>query len=189
MVLPVHFTSVSANRQNAAIIVSWKVSEEMNIEDYAVQRAADGRTFAQIGKLTARGGNGANQYSFTDQQPLQGINYYRIVSIGRDGGQHFSQIVKVMPGVSTGTITIAPNPVTGNVVSIQLNNQPKGVYTVRILNNIGQLSYNKVILHQGGSATETMQLPVYITPGIYQVEIILPDNSRQRQKLVIASQQ
>jgi hypothetical protein len=187
MVLPVHFTSVSANRQNAAVIVSWKVSEEMNIADYAVQRAADGRTFTQIGKLTARGGNGANQYSFTDQKPLGGINYYRIVSIDRDGSQHFSQIVKVMPGISKGSITIAPNPVTGNVVAIQLNNQPKGNYSISVVNNIGQLSYHTLILHQGGSATETIQLPVYITPGIYQVEIISPDNSRQRQKLVVAS--
>ncbi|MFZ4059301.1 MAG: T9SS type A sorting domain-containing protein, partial [Ferruginibacter sp.] len=184
VVLPVNFTHISAYKQNATNVVNWKVEAETNTLNYDVQRSADGRVFNSMGTVSA---SGLNQYRFVDVQPLSGVNYYRIVSADRDGSRKYSTVVKVVDATVGGSITIAPNPVKGNVVALQLNNQNKGIYALRLVNSVGQVTYSTIINHAGGTAVETLQLPKLMTPGIYQVQLILPDNTQQTQKLIISN--
>lgn len=96
-------------------------------------------------------------------------------------------LVKQPVESSTGKpgITIAPNPVRGSQLSVQIVDKPTGKYNIRLVNNVGQAVVNKTIQHAGGTATHTVTLPSGVTDGTYQVEIIAPDKTRKMKKLAV----
>ena len=82
-------------------------------------------------------------------------------------------------------ITVSPNPVQGSLVNIQLNNQQAGRYSIRLINHAGQELYKNVMEHTGGSASQSINLPSSVTRGVYQLQVIAPNQTRQTQKIII----
>ena len=110
-------------------------------------------------------------YDLFDAAPLQGVSFYRIKSLDKNGKITYSIAVKVtLSSNAKNAITVSPNPVTGNNVAIQLN-LPKGTYTLTLTNKLGQQLANKVIQHAGGNATETLKPSSDFAAGIYQLKI------------------
>ena len=186
IVLPVTFTSIKATQQTGKVAVEWAVSNQLNIRQYSIEKSINGRVFTAAGSQVAIGVNGSNQaYNWLDVNPANGINYYRIKSVDANGGFKFTSIVKVVLGKGAPSFTISPNPVEGNTVNLQFANKPGGNYTIRLVNNAGQILFSSIKNHAGGSATQIMELPTSVAKGAYQLEIIAPDNTRQIQKLLI----
>jgi hypothetical protein len=103
--------------------------------------------------------------------PLSGVNFYRIHSNEFDGKSLYSVIVKVNTKGGVAGITIYPNPVTGGQVSLQTTGLSKGLYAVRIFNAGGQQVFNQLMNHNGGAATEVIQLPAALKPGMYSLQL------------------
>ena len=172
ILLPVTLTNVKAFEKNKGVQIEWRSEQELNIESYEVERSQTGVQFGSIGKITARNNNGGSvDYSIFDAANQSGLNYYRIKIIGKSGDIKYSMVMKVNIGKATGSISIYPNPVTGNNVALQINNMPAGMYTVSLANAVGQRMAIKTINHSGGSAAELLQLPKTITSGVYQIKI------------------
>lgn len=68
-------------------------------------------------------------------------------------------------------ITVYPNPITDNNITLQLNDLSKGNYTLILSNKLGQHIYTRIIEHSGGSATKTIALIKGLATGIYQLNI------------------
>lgn len=66
------------------------------------------------------------------------------------------------------TILVYPNPVTGNRISLQLNNLNKGLYSLRLYNAAGQQVISKSFEQASPNRTETLTLSV-AAPGIYRL--------------------
>ncbi len=66
---------------------------------------------------------------------------------------------------------IYPNPVSGNVINLQMINTEKGRYTAELVNGLGQVIYRREINHEGGSAVQRLPLNVTVSKGIYQLKI------------------
>jgi hypothetical protein len=175
-VLPVTFSTIKAVRQNDDILVDWKVENEMNIKQYEVERSADGREFKRSDVVTATGKNNSSGYNWLDQNPISGNNFYRIKSIGINGEEKYSSIVKVSLENNLHDIVIYPNPVTNDVVSLQFNNMPAGNYQVNLVNNLGQVLLVKQITHASQNSTETFELNSNVAKGIYNLNVVKPDN-------------
>jgi hypothetical protein len=47
------------------------------------------------------------------------------------------------------------------------------------------LIYKSVINHNGGSATQTIQLPMLLAKGMYSLEVVGVDGNGYREKLII----
>jgi len=186
--LPVSILSISANRTAAGVTVNWKVAGERGIRSYEIVRSIDGRSFTAAGTIAATGNSVAGlSYSLLDATAPTATIFYKVKSIGVNGEIKFSSIVKVAGGKVKAAISISPNPVEGAVVNLQLKNQPEGKYSVRILTNIGQVILSNKLQHAGGNSTQLLTLPTGIAKGTYQLEVTLPDNSRQVQTLFINS--
>jgi hypothetical protein len=78
--------------------------------------------------------------------------------------------VNVKIGKARG-IVIYPNPVTNKTITLQLNDQQKGTYTVRLFNTTGQTVYLNRIVYMGGAATQTLKLSSNIAKGNYTIEV------------------
>lgn len=83
-------------------------------------------------------------------------------------------------------INIYPNPVTDHVIRFELNNQPAGVYLVKLQNKLGQVLYNGNITVVGTGKTQSaIKLDKGLAAGVYQVVIIAPDGTTSARQLIL----
>jgi hypothetical protein len=102
VVLPVTFQRFSATAQrDNSVLLTWSLSQEMEVKDFIVERSVDGTNWQDIGT--------SEDSSFTDSDPLYGANYYRIRWVEENGASGYSVIRKV--GVAEGShLVLWPNP-------------------------------------------------------------------------------
>ena len=132
--------------------------------------------------------NGASMLAYTwlDEMPVKGDNYYRIKSIGNGGGYKYSTIVKQNVGNGSNSFSVYPNPVTGRIVNIQLNNnQPTGTYAMKIIGKTGQVLYSTVLNYDGGSSIQSKVLPSDIIAGTYHLQLISPEGKISVQNIIV----
>ena len=174
--LPVTFSVIKAYRQNENIAVEWKVENEINISKYEVERSADGGSFTKINTTAATGTNLLSVvYKWIDADIINGYNFYRIKSIGLDGKNQYSQLVKVWAGQNDPAISVYPNPVPDKLMSVQFQNQPAGTYKIKMINTAGHLLMEKTLDHAGGTDKKDIRLPGTIKTGNYLLSIVSKD--------------
>jgi hypothetical protein len=159
---------------------------ERGLENYEVEKSADGQHFTKAAKVGAQNNNAAS-YAWLDASPVKGQNFYRIKTVNKDGSVSYSQVLLVNLSGSKGGFVFYPNPAKGRTVSIQLSNLEKGKYTLTVFNNIGQQVMERQIDHTGGSAAQTVDFDKQMAAGIYRVELIKNDGTgkTQQQTLIL----
>jgi hypothetical protein len=184
-VLPVTFTSVKAYRKNKTIDVEWKVTAQTNISSYEVERSADGILFTnQYSLPAAMGNNSHNSYQWTDEEPLTGLNFFRIKSLESNGRATYSNIAKVYFSKDQSPITVFPNPVTDGKVNISFAAHQPGIYTARLFNSAGQLIQSANVQPAATNGNAVIHFDKNITRGNYVLEIVQPDNTTAHIKLI-----
>lgn len=168
--LPVTFNNFRAYQKNSDIELAWKISTEINVYKYEVEKSSNGNTFVKIGDVMATGASGVLDYTFLDIHPLSGDNFYRLRVIDRDGQYKFSVIVRVNLA-NASLLTFYPNPVTERQINVQMTKLLKGRYEFVLYNVNGQSVFSKYIDHPGGSASEVIQMPASLASGLYQARI------------------
>ena len=109
-VTPVQLEYFSAREKNQDVLLNWQTATELNTSHFNVQHSTNGTSFTNIGNVKAIG-SGANGYSFTDSNPTDGINYYRLQSIDKDGSFSYSKVISAsLTTHNSSFISIFPNP-------------------------------------------------------------------------------
>ena len=106
--LPITISSFTATANNQTIVTNWQSATELNTSHFKIQHSTTGTSFTDIGTVKAIG-SGANSYSFNDDKPTNGINYYRLQSVDKDGSSSYSKVVSVTFG-NKESFPIVPNP-------------------------------------------------------------------------------
>jgi hypothetical protein len=182
-VMPVTFTSIKASQKNTTVSVEWKVENQSKMQQYEVERSADGSVFEKVGTVIANN-NSASVYNWSDANPLEGSNYYRVRSVDVNGKTAYTSIVKVQIGQASSQIKVYPNPAVDARVSVELNNAPAGVYYARLLNPLGQVIVSQKIIHQNGTSIEAIKWNQASAKGIYQLQITTPAGKTETVKVV-----
>ena len=94
VVLPVTFESINAVIQEENALVTWRVSNEINVSHYNVLRSGDGTNYLTVGRVDYQRGSGV--YSFFDLNIPEGKNYYRIQQVDENLQQRQSVTVSVI---------------------------------------------------------------------------------------------
>ncbi|MFN6945568.1 MAG: T9SS type A sorting domain-containing protein [Cytophagaceae bacterium] len=165
---PVQLLNFDAEAQDNGILVRWETYEEINNHKFKIQRSTDGVNFETIGTIEGNGtSSGISYYSFLDESPLSGENYYRLVQVDFDGTKSHSHVVKVSrDGIVD--IHLFPNPYNDAfyLVLAGLN----GEAFVSIKDVTGRTLVEGIRISQDGKT----QLGQGFTPGMYFVEIRTP---------------
>lgn len=119
-VLPVTFTSFTATAVKNTTQLNWATAQEVNSSHFVIERSGGNYGFAAIGTVNSNGSSQAQQYSFTDAQPLKGDNYYRLKQVDKDGKFAYSKTVRITFGDAV-TISAYPNPVVNSLQVSGLN--------------------------------------------------------------------
>jgi len=186
VILPVSLKNIKAYPFNKDIVVEWDVANEFNIKQYDVEISSDRMHFTKAKTIAAIfNNNTAASYQWTDEGPDPGNHYYRVRCISNSGEVQYSDIVKVVIEWNSPQVTIYPNPISGNVINLQLINQPAGNYGIKLLDMLGQVLMIKQIKNDGGNHTNVVQINISsYAHGVYQVEVTRPDNNNVIMKLV-----
>src|SRR6185369_13736077 len=97
----------------------WQTAAELNNKRFDIERSPDGKQFTSIHWLDGAGtSNTTHDYTWTDPQPLEGKNFYRIKQTDLDSHTSYS-IIKQINITSGGALQITPDPITGSTMTIR----------------------------------------------------------------------
>lgn len=113
--LPVKLLSFDAIKDNAKTKLVWKTTNEVNFSHFEMERSLNGINYYPIGNVQAINSSGDHNYTGYDVFPSDGLNYYRLKMIDKDGKFTQSHIVKVDFSKKY-SISILPNPAQGYII-------------------------------------------------------------------------
>jgi hypothetical protein len=99
IVLPVTWLSFTAERAGQTSFLQWETGSEENNNYFSIEKMNEDGYFYQIGTVDGHGTTSQhNSYSFTDEFPDNGYNYYRIRQVDYNGQSSVSAICAVYFG-------------------------------------------------------------------------------------------
>jgi len=143
--LPLDLLSFTGRLQNNnSVLLNWKTENEINTSHFAIERSIDGNRFIGIGNVSANGRNNTGSsfsYSYTDNDAINQSSqrlYYRLKMIDIDGTYKYSNIVSISLPLTTGKLTISPNPVI-NEVKVTIASPADGRAQWKLMDNVGRI--------------------------------------------------
>ena len=183
-ILPIKLTdfSVSVNKLLQVVDVKWTAATDAP-SDFIIERSGDGSHFSALGRVSAPNVlQGLQQFSFRDNQPLNGRSYYRLKAVELGQEPVYSGIAAVSIGLRSGFL-VYPNPLTGSQIRIELDQPFSGTLEIAITNASGHSVFLQKI--QSVSKREfQLGRPTVLVPGVYFVEIGT-NGFRQSQVLIV----
>lgn len=164
--------SFKAIPQKNTILLDWKTATEINVKQSILEKSVDGIQFYNILNINDKQYNNAtSSYQYIDQNISTTENQYRIKNIQYDGKLQYSQVINAGLANITAHVSVFPNPVQNNVIFLQMNNMPAGIYTTRLINSFGQLIVSKKIIYTGKSLMTKIETGKLLVSGSYQLLI------------------
>ena len=162
--LPVTLTRFTATASGpCGVRLDWATASEVQSDRFELEHGTDGRSFAKIATVTSRNSPSGGTYRYLDQQPDEGVNYYRLRLVDLDRTSTYSPVTALT--VACGTIRavrLVPNPATSTVRLLGLHFGQD----LRVYGSDGRLVY-------AGPATGTDQ-PLEVSgwaTGLYLVHV------------------
>jgi hypothetical protein len=107
--LPVELTEFIAEVNGKKAELNWSTASELRNDFFTVERSADGTNWETIAKVNGAGTTTqANDYTFTDYEPLNGVSYYRLSQTDLDGTHVELKTESIL--MNNGVLTAYPNP-------------------------------------------------------------------------------
>ncbi len=136
--LPVQITRFSAQAETDAIVLEWATASEIKSAHFVIEKSLDGMEFDAIGQVEGQGNSvNEHEYTFEDNNPTEGNNYYRLKQVDEDGSFTYSMVQKVNYSSKYSTITIAPTAAK-NEIELQFSQKVSANTIVSVYNIFGQ---------------------------------------------------
>ena len=181
--LPISLANFSVSAEGQAVKLLWTTANEQNNDRFEILRSADGRTnWKVIGTVKGNGTTSkSSNYSFTDINPLNGNNYYRLKQYDFDGKFNESDIKYLSRQLSKALMNVFPNPTKG-MIQFTLTDYTGGNITAQLSDMTGKLIH-RTIIQPNTNNSYKLNLSNNLKPGIYIFKIIGDgvDNSMQVQ--------
>jgi len=118
--LDIALTNIDAKNEGTKNIVTWQTATEAKGDIFELEKSSNGTNFSFVTAIAAKGT--ASSYSYTDAQPYNGVNYYRLKFKNVSGSVSYSPIVTATVNAPlTNGIQVYPNPVV-NQLTITTSN-------------------------------------------------------------------
>ncbi|MFD1628887.1 choice-of-anchor Q domain-containing protein [Pseudopedobacter beijingensis] len=177
-VLPVTLISFTAKTDGDYAKLQWQTTNEKDNKGFVIYRSGDNTLFTQIGEIPGTYSLQPTTYNFTDTNPLNGNNYYRLVEVDKDGTNTDLGVRTATFNFPLSTFNLYPNPAT-EYVNITFE---AGRYTVIQLHNVqGQLLQ---IIELQANQSELGISVTDLSGGIYTV-ILTGEGGQVAKKLMV----
>lgn len=178
--LPLSLMSFTASKGNDRNVdLYWKTAAEVNTDKFEVETSLEGKLWKKIGTLLAKGEGIDDEvvYNYIDNNPVVGLNFYRLKIIDKDGIFTYSNIAKVLFEKGAVLSNIYPNPTTGQLYIGNVS--VTDIASVEIVDFTG-----KVVFNQKRVTTNGLNVSSLIS-GTFNVNIHFKDGHSETHKIVI----
>jgi hypothetical protein len=165
--LPITLTAFKIGSINAgAIEVLWTTASELNFNYFELEKSVNGTEFNKIAQVQGHGTTKVqHEYSFSDQDPIIGSNFYRLKAVDVDGHTETFNVI-VASFVAQKDISVYPNPLNDGNLHINLNFETGAATSVTITDTFG-------VTKATATFTEQQALfPITLESGVYLITIV-----------------
>lgn len=181
--LPVELLRFDLFAENNLVYLDWETASEINSDFFEVQRSADGHEWEYLGKVDAKGQTSVTtNYSFTDDNPLNGRSYYQLRMVDEDGSYDFSPVRSLWQS-STAFVNITPNP-ANDQAQIAVYSEGHSAMQILITDMRGTAIYQSEETIDNGFQTIALDVSSWVE-GLYILEYRLQNGLSGQQKLVV----
>lgn len=168
--LPVDWLYFDGSTDNTTNTLRWATAAEQNSDYFRVQRSVDGVAFETIGMVQAQGqSSSAQHYTYDDEHPFEGQNYYRLELVDQTGDLSLSNTILLNIRVDGKPYLFYPNPTT-DVVYYQYESQEAEMLQVEVLDVLGK----RASVQQVQGTTGLNNIPVsleQLPTGTYMIRV------------------
>ncbi|UEG50891.1 ice-binding family protein [Ferruginibacter lapsinanis] len=169
--LVIKLAGIKAVNTNFRNQIEWATETADKGDVFEIERSSDGKNFVQIDRLMAE--TQTSSYSFWDEHPLTGINYYRLKLTEASGKYSYSPIVTaILKAPLEFSVVAYPNPVINTLTMII-----KGTIGKNAVINMTDISGRKIktIMVKDNRVEINM---TSMTTGVYFVKYLDENGSR-----------
>ena len=134
--LPLKLVDFSAQLQSNYVVLKWRTTEEEPNSFFEIERSKDGREFSKLHSLNATGTSNVNDYTWKDQQPLEGKNFYRL-KITEPTKISYSKTIGIANKGKQ--LSISSAYVDGGNLNIKISSNKNETVEISIINLTGML--------------------------------------------------
>jgi hypothetical protein len=183
--LPNNSLTVQAHKNNnATVTLNWSHQSDLEVKYYTIQKSTDGRNWNEIG--TVAGGNNKikKEYSYTDQEAINGSHYYRLQINFETSRKEYSAILSVSNHSISQAMKISPNPASSST-NLTVSSSGRTDAIVTVIDYSGKtVMESKYLLYKGNNIL-TIQGLDKLNKGIYIVKLKTTEKT-ETIKLVIS---
>lgn len=114
IILPVSLGAFTATTNASSVNLKWNTESESNNKGFYIESSKDGKAYNTITFMNSKAINGNSNiglmYDYIDNNPVIGMNYYRLRQIDLDGKDVYSPIKAALISGTSNTLDISPNP-------------------------------------------------------------------------------
>jgi hypothetical protein len=165
-VLAITGLNFKATKDRGMSQLKWTTEQELNNSHFVIQRSGDGTSWGNIAQLAAVGNsNTTTQYSFDDDNPLKGSNFYRLQIVGADNKITYSDIRRLQ-FADKDLYSVFPNPAKE---LIRIRSGSVGIETdMQILDASGRIMINSQFIT--GPVPKEINVE-RLSPGLFYIRL------------------
>jgi hypothetical protein len=136
--LPIQWKSFSGNTDGRINYLDWVTATETETDYFELERSLDGINFEGITLVVAAGNSTSERYySYNDEFPLEGVNYYRIKLVNLNGSIEYSNTIALELNKTFTGYKFYPNPTDGSVI-YSFSNDKVDILDIEVFDMIGK---------------------------------------------------
>lgn len=171
--LPIELLRFVGSAKEKYVLLEWTTAMEEDNEGFIIEHGTDGRSWSPLGFVPAA--DQAGDYQFRHEEPVAGLNYYRLRQQDFDGREEVFGPISIDYQEAVSALRLWPNPVRNVVFIGGMEISP--MVTVRLLDASGR----ELLAKTGATSLDVSNFAA----GLYTVEVRDGTNIAY-QKLIIA---
>ena len=184
--LPIDLISFTGECGNGRAQLEFVVASQINNDYYTIERSVDGNEWSEIGLIEGEGNTSTQMtYKWTDENPFNGENYYRLTQTDYDGtSETFAPIAVRCETSPVDGYSVYPNPANGLLnIDIDLDSYQGDEVSIDIIDINGKVIQSQEIqLNRGFNHLELNINP--LPNGIYMINFVGTKDYIKQSRLV-----
>lgn len=172
IVLPVILTDFSAKAADkTSVLLQWKTSSEINSDYFIVERSNNAQSFSEGSRIAATGAASTGAaYRHTDHFPENGVNFYRLKMVDKDGQFAYSKVINVtMKNVVENAVAISFASLKSDQLLLSINSGKGQPAALNILDANGKRIYSASLSLNKGM--NRISKPIHLSSGVYYANL------------------
>lgn len=167
------------------VMLLWSTASEKDNRGFDVERSVDNIHWTSLGFVRGKGTTAFKQeYNFHDNQPLAGVNYYRLKQMDTDGKYQYTPMVVADVRGNSSEFDVFPNPSISGTLSMRAVSTIDGEAKLEVFSWAGLKVYHESFQAYEGTIVWPLDMTTF-PKGTYTARLEMPDGSIQFKKILL----